>query len=93
MPASTTKMMTCILGLENANDDDIVEVDKRAVGVEGSAIYINEGDKIKMSELLQATMLASGNDGAAAIAYYVGKGSLETFVQMMNDKAKRNWCY
>ena len=47
MPASTTKMMTCILGLENANDDDIVEVDKRAVGVEGSAIYINEGDKIK----------------------------------------------
>ena len=33
-------------------------------------------------------MLASGNDGAAAIAYYVGKGSLETFVQMMNDKAK-----
>lgn len=63
MPASTTKMMTCILGLENANDDDIVEVDKRAVGVEGSAIYINEGDKIKMSELLQATMLASGNDG------------------------------
>ena len=47
MPASTTKMMTCILGLENANDDDIVEVDKRAVGVEGSAIYINEGDKNK----------------------------------------------
>ncbi len=87
MPASTTKMMTCILGLENANDDDIVEVDKRAVGEDGSAIYINEGDKIKMSELLQATMLASGNDGAAAIAYYVGKGSLETFVQMMNDKA------
>lgn len=88
MPASTTKMMTCILGLENANDDDIVEVDKRAVGEDGSAIYLNEGDKIKMSELLQATMLASGNDGADAIAYYVGKGSLETFVQMMNDKAK-----
>lgn len=88
MPASTTKIMTTILGLENANDDDIVEVDKRAVGEEGSAIYLNEGDKIKMSELLQATMLASGNDGADAIAYYVGKGSLENFVQMMNDKAK-----
>lgn len=88
MPASTTKMMTCILGLENANDDDIVEIDKRAVGEDGSAIYLNEGDKIKMSELLQATMLASGNDGADAIAYYVGKGSLETFVQMMNDKAQ-----
>lgn len=88
MPASTTKMMTCILGLENAQDDEIVEVDKRAVGEEGSSIYLNEGDKIQMSELLQATMLASGNDGADAIAYYIGKGSMEKFVQMMNDKAK-----
>ncbi|WP_286034786.1 D-alanyl-D-alanine carboxypeptidase family protein, partial [Megamonas hypermegale] len=88
MPASTTKMMTCILGLENSNDDDIVNVDNRAVGVDGSAIYLNEGDQIKMSELLQATMLASGNDGATAVGYYVGQGSMENFVQMMNDKAK-----
>lgn len=88
MPASTTKMMTCILGLENSQDDEIVEVDKRAVGEDGSSIYLNEGDKIKMSELLQATMLASGNDGADAIAYYIGKGSMDKFVQMMNDKAK-----
>lgn len=88
MPASTTKMMTALLGIENASDDDIVEVDKRAVGEDGSSIYLNEGDKIKMSELIQATMLASGNDGADAIAYYIGKGSLSTFIQMMNDKAK-----
>ena len=88
MPASTTKMMTCILGLENAADDDIVSVDKRAVGEDGSAIYLNEGDQIKMSELLQATMLASGNDGAAAVGYYIGQGSMEKFVEMMNDKAK-----
>ena len=88
MPASTTKMMTCILALENSNDDDVVVIDKRAVGEDGSAIYVNEGDKMKMSELLQATMLASGNDGADAIAYYIGKGSMRDFVQMMNDKAK-----
>lgn len=88
MPASTTKMMTCILALENSNDDDVVAIDKRAVGEDGSAIYVNEGDKMKMSELLQATMLASGNDGADAIAYYIGKGSMRDFVQMMNDKAK-----
>lgn len=88
MPASTTKMMTCILGLENAADDDIISVDKRAVGEDGSAIYLNEGDQIKMSELLQATMLASGNDGAAAVGYYIGQGSMEKFVEMMNDKAK-----
>lgn len=88
MPASTTKMMTCILGLENAAGDDIVAVDKRAVGEDGSAIYLNEGDRIAMSELLQATMLASGNDGAAAVGYYIGQGSMEKFVDMMNDKAK-----
>lgn len=88
MPASTTKMITCILGLENSADDDIVNIDSRAVGEDGSAIYINEGDQMKMSELLQATMLASGNDGAAAVGYYIGNGSLEKFVQMMNDKAK-----
>lgn len=81
MPASTTKMMTALLGIENASDDDIVAVDKRAVGEDGSSIYLNEGDKIKMSELIQATMLASGNDGADAIAYYIGKGSLSTFIQ------------
>lgn len=88
MPASTTKMMTAILALENSNDNDVVDIDKRAVGEDGSAIYVNEGDKMKMSELLQATMLASGNDGADAIAYYIGKGSMSDFVQMMNDKAK-----
>lgn len=88
MPASTTKMMTCILGLENADKDDIVDIDARAVGEDGSSIYLNEGDRIKMSELLQATMLASGNDGAAAIGYYIGNGSMENFLQMMNDKAR-----
>lgn len=86
-PASTTKIMTCILALENGNDDDIVNIDSRAVGEEGSSVYLNENDQMKLSELLQGTMLASGNDGASAIGYYVGKGSMENFVQMMNDKA------
>ncbi len=87
-PASTTKMMTCILALENSNPDDIIDIDNRAVGEDGSSVYLQEGDKIKMSELLQGTMLASGNDGASAIAYYIGKGSMKDFVQMMNNKAK-----
>lgn len=86
-PASTTKMMTCILALENSNGDDIVDIDSRAVGEDGSSVYLNENDQIKMSELLQATMLASGNDGASAIAYYIGKGSMAEFIKMMNDKA------
>lgn len=88
LPASTTKMMTAILALENSNEDDVVSIDDRAIDEDGSSIYLHTGDKMKMGELLQATMLASGNDGADAIAYYIGDGSLEKFVQMMNDKAK-----
>lgn len=83
LPASTTKMMTAILALENAKSDDIVNIDDRAIDEEGSSIYIHTGDKMKMGELLQATMLASGNDGADAIAYYVGDGSMEKFVQIL----------
>lgn len=88
LPASTTKMMTAILALENSNEDDVVSIDDRAIDEDGSSIYLHTGDKMKMGELLQATMLASGNDGADAIAYYIGDGSIEKFVQMMNDKAK-----
>ncbi len=86
-PASTTKIMTCLLALENSTGDEIVDVDDRAVDEDGSSVYLKHGDRIKMSELLQGTMLASGNDGADAIAYYIGKGSMEDFVSMMNKRA------
>ncbi len=86
-PASTTKIMTCLLALENSTGDEIVNVDDRAVDEDGSSVYLKHGDRIKMSELLQGTMLASGNDGADAIAYYIGKGSMEDFVSLMNKRA------
>lgn len=84
--ASTTKAMTAIVALEHSNVDDIVTVPKCAVGVEGSSIYLKEGEKFSLKELLYGLMLRSGNDAAVAIAVHVA-GSVENFAKMMNDKA------
>lgn len=84
--ASTTKAMTAIVALEHADINDEVIVPKCAVGIEGSSIYLKEGEKFTLKELLYGLMLRSGNDSAVAIATHVG-GSVEGFVEMMNDKA------
>ncbi len=85
--ASTTKIMTALVAIENGDLDEVVEVDPRAIGVEGSSIYLQEGEKLTLRELLFGLMLRSGNDAAEAIAYHIG-GSIEGFVDMMNKKAK-----
>ena len=86
-PASTTKIMTALVALENSDIDDIVEVSPDAVGVEGSSIYLYAGEMVTMIDLLYAMMLESANDAAAAIAIEVG-GSIEDFADMMNGKAE-----
>lgn len=83
--ASTTKAMTAIVAIEHADINDEVIVPKCAVGIEGSSIYLKEGEKFTLKELLYGLMLRSGNDSAVAIATHVG-GSVEGFVEMMNDK-------
>lgn len=85
--ASTTKIMTAIVTLENGNLDDVVTVSKRAASVNGSSINLREGEKLKLKELLYGLMLNSGNDAAIAIAEHIG-GDVETFVDMMNEKAR-----
>jgi serine-type D-Ala-D-Ala carboxypeptidase (penicillin-binding protein 5/6) len=84
--ASITKIMTVILAIESGKMDDTVTVSARAVHTEGSSIYLKEGEKIKLRDLVYGTMLRSGNDAAVAIAEHVG-GSLEGFVFLMNQKA------
>lgn len=86
--ASTTKIMTAVVTLENGNVEDVVTVSKRAASVQGSSIDLREGEKLKLKELLYGLMLNSGNDAAIAIAEHVG-GDVETFVGMMNEKAKK----
>ena len=85
--ASITKIMTCILAIENANINDIVKVDDSISKSYGSGIYISIGEEIKLIDLLYGLMLRSGNDAALAIANYVG-GNVNSFVEMMNTKAK-----
>jgi D-alanyl-D-alanine carboxypeptidase len=84
--ASTTKIMTALIALEQADLDDTVIVAPEACGVEGSSIYLFPEEEITMEALLYALMLQSANDAAEAIAYAVS-GSIEDFVALMNEKA------
>ena len=85
--ASTTKIITAILAIENCeNLDEKIKISNKAVGIEGTSIYIKENEKLTMRELLYGLMLASGNDCAVAIAEALG--GVEKFVNMMNDFAK-----
>jgi D-alanyl-D-alanine carboxypeptidase (penicillin-binding protein 5/6) len=86
-PASTTKMMTLLLALENCNLNDTVQVTAEAAAVEGSSMELDAGDKIQLGELLQGMMLASGNDATVAVADYMAS-SMESFTAKMNKKAR-----
>ncbi|SHK44123.1 D-alanyl-D-alanine carboxypeptidase (penicillin-binding protein 5/6) [Selenomonas ruminantium] len=91
-PASTTKMMTLIVALERGKMDDIVTVSKNAEGVEGSTLWLVQGDKIPLSELLAGMMMHSGNDATVAVAEHIA-GSVPAFVEMMNEKAAEIGAY
>ena len=84
--ASTTKIMTAIVVLENTNLSGIVTISKKAANTGGSVLGIKTGDKISVCDLLYGLLLVSGNDTAVALAEHVG-GSIEGFADMMNKKA------
>ena len=86
--ASTTKIMTALVVCEHCNVLDRMRIPKEAVGIEGSSMYLKEGEVLTVQELLYGLMLHSGNDAAVALAIYCG-GTVEGFVQLMNDKAYR----
>lgn len=85
--ASTTKIMTCIIALENGNLKDEVTVSKRAVSQPEVKMHLAVGEKQRLEDLLYALMLKSYNDSAVAIAEHIG-GTVENFCKMMTDKAK-----
>ena len=84
--ASTTKIMTAIVAIENGNLDERYAISKEAVGIEGSSLYLKSEERMTLRELITGLMLQSANDAAEAIAIIVG-GSTENFVDMMNFKA------
>lgn len=85
--ASTTKIMTAIVVLENAKLTDTVTITTKAAGIGGSRLGLKKNDKITVNDLLYGLMLRSGNDAAVALAIHVG-GSVEGFAEMMNKKAE-----
>ena len=89
--ASTTKIMTAVIALEMAEPDDFFTVSKNAQDQEGSSIYLREGDRITVQNLLYGLLLNSGNDAAVAIAEGVS-GSVEAFTELMNGKAAELGC-
>jgi len=89
--ASTTKIMTCILALENSAPDDIVKISDYAASMPDVQLNIREGETYRMEDLLYSLMLESHNDSAVAIAEYLG-GSVERFADMMNQKARDIGC-
>ncbi len=85
--ASTTKIMTALVALELADPQEIIAVARDAVGVEGSSIYLTEGETLTLEQLLYALLLESANDAAAAIAIGLS-GSIEAFADEMNRMAE-----
>lgn len=84
--ASTTKIMTALVILENCTLGDTVTVPREAVGVEGSSIYLFENEEITVETLLYALLLSSANDAATALAIHAA-GSVAEFAALMNEKA------
>ena len=86
--ASTTKIMTAIVAIEQVADiHEKIKIPDAAIGVEGSSIYLCKGEVLSLEDLLYALLLASANDAATAIAIHVG-GSIEGFAELMNHKAR-----
>lgn len=85
--ASTTKIITAIVAIENGKLTDKVTVSKKAAAIHGSTVGLKEGEKVSLEELLYGLMLRSGNDAAIAIAEHLGNGKVGNFIEMMNNKA------
>ena len=84
--ASTTKIMTSLIIIENYNLSETIEISKKAAGTGGSRLGLKTGDKITIKDLLYGLMLCSGNDAAVALAEYAG-GNIQGFAELMNNKS------
>lgn len=89
--ASTTKIMTCIIALENAQPDDVVTVSSKAASMPEVRLKIKAGEDYRMEDLLYSLMLESHNDSAVAVAEHLA-GSVERFADRMNQKAAMLGC-
>ena len=87
--ASITKLMTVLLAVERTRPSDVVTVSARAADVGESSANLRAGERLTVRELLEAALIQSANDAADALADYVGEGSEEHFVALMNQRARQ----
>ncbi|WP_161486047.1 D-alanyl-D-alanine carboxypeptidase family protein [Desulfotomaculum copahuensis] len=87
-PASTTKILTAVIALERGKLSDQVTVPREAVTAGGSAIGLQEGERLTLKDLLYAMLLSSANDAAVTIADHIA-GSVPGFAALMNEKARQ----
>lgn len=85
--ASITKIMTAILAVESGKMNEKAKTSRRAIYTEGSSIYLEQGEKMLIEDLVYGLMLRSGNDAAISISEHIA-GSMEGFVFLMNEKAR-----
>ena len=85
--ASITKLMTVLVALDRAELNDVVTVDRDAVGVTGSGVRLRAGERITVRDLVAAAMIQSANDAAVALAAHVAGGDEDAFVALMNRAA------
>lgn len=90
-PASLTKMMTCILTLENLDLEEKITIPKEAAGIQGNNIGLKPGEVLTVRELVNAMMIYSANDAAVALAIRIS-GSVDNFCRLMNKKARSLGC-
>jgi serine-type D-Ala-D-Ala carboxypeptidase (penicillin-binding protein 5/6) len=86
--ASITKLMTALLTVANARPNDIVVVDNDAAGVTGSTIGLRAGERLRVRELLAASLIQSANDSAVALGEYIEARTGEPFAELMNSRAQ-----
>jgi len=84
--ASTTKIMTALVALEEGELSETVTVSSYAAGTEGSSMYLKAGEKLTLETLLYGLLLCSGNDAAVAVAEHIA-GNEDAFAVLMNEKA------
>ncbi len=86
--ASITKLMTSIVALERVSLDDVATISTRTASVGESTINLRPGERVALRDLIRAALIQSANDAANAIAAFVGKGSVDRFVALMNRRAR-----
>lgn len=86
--ASTTKIMTSLIALENGADDNLITVTDEMVRVEGTSMGLKGGDSVSMLSLVKGMLICSGNDAANATAHLIA-GGIAPFAEVMNERAKQ----